>query len=131
MTREDDVRKTSIKIGEFLRAKRESINKSQREIGERLGYRNVNFMSMLERGSSALPLLRISDIAKAYELSPVFAAIFVKALAPEVWEVCKVVRQIEKQHIESKLAGESDTDIDAYVDEIFKSALKEFRVKSK
>jgi transcriptional regulator with XRE-family HTH domain len=34
-------------IGAILKARREDIDKSQREIAEALGYRNINFISMI------------------------------------------------------------------------------------
>jgi transcriptional regulator with XRE-family HTH domain len=53
-------------VGTFLKKYRESKGMSQRDVANKLGYRNINFMSMMEKGGSALPPNRIMEIVNAY-----------------------------------------------------------------
>ena len=74
-------------IGAILKAKREDQNTSQRDVALELGYRNVNFISMIESGRSNPPLSRLSDICRIYGMEPEFLPLMVKMIYPETWEV--------------------------------------------
>lgn len=54
--------------GAQLRHFRAKANLSQRDVGERLGYFNVNFMSMIEKDRSGIPANRFIDFMDAYEV---------------------------------------------------------------
>lgn len=72
-------------IGAMLKAHREEIGISQRDIANILKYRSVNFISMLESGRSSIPLNRIVDVINAYQLGNEMALIIIKFLHPDVW----------------------------------------------
>ena len=55
-------------VGELLKRKRESMDLSQKQISDKLGYPYFNFISMIENGASKIPLARIADVVKAYGL---------------------------------------------------------------
>lgn len=110
-------------IGELLKRQRESLQLSQREIGDKVGYRNYNFISMLENGIHNLPIAKIPGIVKAYKLEPVFMGVFVKYLYPEIWEVFRTLRQeLATQHMTIE-------DINELFESKFKTKLAEFRIK--
>lgn len=54
--------------GAQLRNSRTVAKLSQRHIADRLGYLNVNFMSMIEKDRSGIPADRFVDFMEAYEI---------------------------------------------------------------
>jgi transcriptional regulator with XRE-family HTH domain len=55
-------------LGEVMKKHRERRGLSQRDVANRLDYRNINFISMIERGGSLIPVPRLNDFCNAYEL---------------------------------------------------------------
>lgn len=49
-------------------ARRGELSLSQRELAARIGLRSANFITMIEKGSSQVPLNRAVEIAKALEM---------------------------------------------------------------
>lgn len=54
--------------GEIVSARRAELSLSQAELAARAGLRSSNFITMIERGRSHVPLERSVDIAKALEM---------------------------------------------------------------
>jgi transcriptional regulator with XRE-family HTH domain len=73
-------------IGAVLKIQREKINISQKEIADRLSYRNANFISMIETNKSTVPLTRINDFVEAYEMPKEFGLVLLKYLYPECYQ---------------------------------------------
>ena len=71
----------------YLKARREELGKSQAEIAKALGYKNANFLSVLENGKVRLPFAKLTTIARAYEVEPYFLNVMVKTLYPEIWDM--------------------------------------------
>jgi transcriptional regulator with XRE-family HTH domain len=92
-------------IGELLKRRREELGLSQRNMAGRLQYKNVNFMSMLETGVSAIPLLRIPDIVQAYELPRFVGLAMLHELHPDAWNV---VSQLEADYMKESEKGLQD-----------------------
>jgi len=46
--------KVGFKLGELLKRQREMLDMCQGDIARKLGYRNTNYISMLERGLSTI-----------------------------------------------------------------------------
>ncbi len=62
----------------------------------KLGYKNPNYISMLEKNRSTIPLTRIPDIATAYELPKEFALVMLQELYPDalrmVVQICNTFK---------------------------------------
>ena len=90
--------------GEFMKRHRESKGYSQQDMTDMLGYKNVNFVSMIERGLAKIPADRIKDFASAYFIQPnIFYALILKSSYPEIWSV------LEDYNSESNLSTKEET----------------------
>jgi transcriptional regulator with XRE-family HTH domain len=107
-------------VGALLKARRENLDISQREIAHRLGYRNINFISMLESGRSNIPIGRLADVLGAYEIDG-FLSIAAKGLYPECWNL---MLKIIQKHPE--FANKDTKEIDKEMDGAFKTTLQEY-----
>jgi len=75
-------------LGEFIKRWRDELGFSQGELTEMLGYKNVNFISMIERGAAKIPADRISDFADVYLIPKnFFACLVLKCSYPEIWDL--------------------------------------------
>ena len=54
-------------VSKIMKARREELGLSQRQVGEMVGLKNPNFVSMLEKGNSGIPASKIAAIVGAYE----------------------------------------------------------------
>jgi transcriptional regulator with XRE-family HTH domain len=54
--------------GAQLKHFRTKANMSQRDVAERLGYVNINFMCMIEKDRTGIPANRFFDFMEAYEV---------------------------------------------------------------
>ena len=99
-------------IGAILKARREDIDKSQREIAEALGYRNINFISMIESGRSNPPLARAIDICNAYELPYEFVPLMVRELYPDTWQVILAILNQGKEFFANKTPAQLEKALD-------------------
>ncbi len=109
-------------IGEMLRRQRESLDISQRQIGERSGIDNFNFISMIESGINTVPFARIPEFVSAYELDPVFVGVLVKFLYPDTWAaVCAIHESVPHEIMNSP-------ERDILIESACSAALKEFRI---
>ncbi|MEQ8393724.1 MAG: helix-turn-helix transcriptional regulator [Gammaproteobacteria bacterium] len=53
---------------EIVLVRRGELSLSQRELAARIGFRSANFITMIEKGNSPMPLKRSVEIAKALEM---------------------------------------------------------------
>lgn len=74
-------------VGQMLKECRRKINCSQKDIADRLGYFNFNFMSMIEKGRTGIPANRFMDFMNAYEVPPESRFALYKTCYPQHWEV--------------------------------------------
>lgn len=62
--------KSHIKLGRFLRARREELGFTQKYVAEKLGFKSSQFISNVERGHASLPLYSLKKIIVLYDLDP-------------------------------------------------------------
>ena len=90
-------------IGRVLREHRARIGLSQSDIAKSLGYANVNFISMIESGKSKIPVNRVDDLVSAYQMSPEFTLVILRAEYPEylttIIRLAKRIPRIFKEFI--------------------------------
>ena len=123
---------TAETIGAILKAQRENINISQRQVAEALGYRNVNFISMIESGRSNPPLGKLPDIVRAYQLDYKFVALMVKALYPDAWTTMFYV--LDKSQSDDGLIGadgktNTKEKVDKELDKLHNKELRKFNIR--
>jgi hypothetical protein len=107
---ENSERDLRVEVGMFLKKYRESKGMSQGDVANKLGYRNVNFISMMEKGGSALPTNRFIDILDAYCIPPEASGGIFSLLYEDIWaavvkclcagatnEDAKIVQKIAKK----------------------------------
>lgn len=116
----DDKSLNSITIGLILKAQREHLNLTQKEVADALGLAHYNYISMLERGAK-IPLLRIFDIVRIYKLDPMFAIAMIKALRPEDYGIA--FEMVEFIH------GKTMSEVDAEIQKISDNLISEYNVK--
>jgi len=92
-TTQPDTAKADFKLGRLMRQWREKNGLSQREVAGRLGYRNINFVSMLEHGWSNIPIGKIPAIVKAYDFPPEMNLIILREVSSEVWATLMVLNE--------------------------------------
>jgi len=92
-------------IGKILKLTRESKNISQKEIGKRVGYENINQISMIEHGKTSIPINKISIIVSAYELKDIFKGVIMKFVHYDAYEEMFTIldNPSERNRIESKI----------------------------
>ena len=76
----------AIQIGLILKAKREEMDLSQRAIADTLGYSNANFITMVEKGRSPIPVKKLFSFVRVYGLDVDFAVAALLVSQPEVLE---------------------------------------------
>ncbi|WP_319524276.1 helix-turn-helix transcriptional regulator [uncultured Desulfosarcina sp.] len=97
--------------GALLKSYREKRNLSQSDVAQQLGYRNVNFISMIESGKSNIPIARIIDVLNAYQIEAEMALALVKKLQPEIWQLFKHMITTNPELLKKKF-GEIEDDLD-------------------
>ena len=68
-----------------MKRRREALNLSPVEINTILHNPTPNLVSMFEAGTCNIPLSKVDDVAKAYQMGPDFTLVLIKYLHPEVW----------------------------------------------
>jgi transcriptional regulator with XRE-family HTH domain len=76
-------------IGRLLSLQRIRIGLGQSAIAKKLGYVNVNFISMLESGSCKIPVNKVDALVDAYQISPEFSLVILQAEYPEFLDTIK------------------------------------------
>ncbi len=113
-----------IVVGDLLKRQRELKNITQLNIANKMGYKNVNFVSQIELSRSQLPILKIPDITAAYQFDPAFSLVFLKFLYPDYWVLFAKLMAVSKK---SPLITESE-DLDGQIDQLYTKTVKEFRI---
>ncbi len=72
-------------LGELMKKHREGRKISQRDVANKLNYKNINFISMIEKGATNIPLNRANDFVKAYELPEFFELVIIKERHADCW----------------------------------------------
>ena len=119
-----DKLRSAERIGAVLKAKREDQGMSQRDIALALGYRNINFISMIESGRSNPPLSRLNDIARAYGMESDFVVIMLKELYSDTWGIIKELLITHKDIF----AGKQPSQLDKKLDKALVNYMKHFGV---
>jgi transcriptional regulator with XRE-family HTH domain len=111
-------------VGAIMKAHREELDQSQRDVAMKLGYRNVNFISMIENGRSNVPADRILDIVKAYEFDNDLLIAFFKLLHPQSWKLMLDILKVRPDL--SRLSAEG---IDKIADDIIDAMIKKYGLR--
>ncbi|MFP5213901.1 MAG: helix-turn-helix domain-containing protein [Acidobacteriota bacterium] len=89
-------------IGAILKARRESLGLRQLDVARALNYRNANYISMVEHGSTTISVARLPNVLKVYDMPKAFALVILKALYPDVFDmVFYVVEAASKMDFET------------------------------
>jgi transcriptional regulator with XRE-family HTH domain len=74
------------RIGAILKAFRDTLELSQRDVAREVGYMNTNFISMIENGRSAPPLGKLMELCNAIDADKGIIPIILKYLYPDAWK---------------------------------------------
>ncbi len=102
-------------IGVYLKKAREEKNLSQKSVAKVLNYRNMNFISMIENGVSKIPVNKIMEFVKAYQLPPFFGYVIIREVYGDIWKA-----MIETEKINPQLKGLSFKELDKKIDPYIK-----------
>ncbi len=75
----------SKKLGNFLRAKRESVGLTQAEVAKHFKHSSSQFISNIERGLCAVPLHIMVEVLRMYKVPSKEFISFVLALEKSFW----------------------------------------------
>ncbi len=75
------------KVGELLSLIRVRNGLTQREIARKLGYSSANFIHMVERGQSKIPIKKIKDFVKSYEADVKVGIAIIRCYHPDTWRL--------------------------------------------
>ena len=107
--------------GLILKRRREELGLSQRQVADALGYRNYNYISMIETGRSAIPVNKIPAIVIAYNINPAFGCMLLKANFEETWDMAVGVLS----PVAEKLV-EGENEVNAYVEKVADQLEKQY-----
>lgn len=117
---------TKLGVGQLLKARRLEIGMTHKEMAADLGYEYENYLSMIERGTTNIPLIRVHDFVEAYRLDPIFSLVILRAVYPETYtmvlEVLRSNPEITKMRFD---------DADAHVTGTYLSAIDNKKIKGK
>ncbi len=95
--RSDIDKLTVIELGRVLFSQRKAIGFSQGDVTKRLGYANLNFISMIEAGKSKIPINRVSDFVEVYGFRKDFALVILRVMHKDAFEAfLKLATEIPK-----------------------------------
>lgn len=77
---------TVVELGRLLFTQRKAIGFSQGDVTKRLGYANLNFISMIEAGKSKIPINRVSDFVSVYGFSKDFALVILRVMHKDAFD---------------------------------------------
>lgn len=82
------IKPTDMTVAEYLTKAMELSGKTQREIGQEVGYLRPNVLSMMKMGQTKVPVDKIPSLARSCGVDPVvFLRIAMHEYYPELWEV--------------------------------------------
>jgi transcriptional regulator with XRE-family HTH domain len=88
-------------FGRLLKAQRENVGLSQGKVAENMGYKNLNFISLIELGKSRIPFGKIMKFCDSYQFPTEFAIVIIAAQYPEyidtIFNLTKRIPKIFKQ----------------------------------
>ena len=74
-----------VSVAEFVTSTLPTCGKTQKEVAQEMGYDNPNIITMFKQGLTKVPLTKVSSLAKALDVDPVFLLkIVLTEYAPEV-----------------------------------------------
>jgi len=77
-----------MKVAEYLAHRLDVSEKTQKEIAAEAGYTRANFLSMIRKGDSKIPIAAAPRLAKALDISPKhLTRLVMQEYHPEIWEV--------------------------------------------
>ena len=112
-----------VAVGQLLKAVREAADIQQCDIANQLGYRNANFISMIESERSTIPISKISQMVDAYQLTNEIALLVIRKTQPEIWQLINKIIAKNK-----KLLSRNLDELDRDLDESFGKLLKKHRL---
>jgi transcriptional regulator with XRE-family HTH domain len=84
-------RLNTIQVGELLIELRNKLRMSQGDVAMKLGLANANFISMVERGKSNLPIDKFTKFMEVYEATPEQSLVIYRSLWPAHWDaICHI-----------------------------------------
>ncbi len=107
-------------IGNMLRRTRIDGEQVQREIANKLGLANSNYLSMVEKGTNFIPLKRMWDFVDAYRLTKLQGLAAVKLTSDDTWKA--TLKTLKVVGISDKNYAKLLSDVDAIVQEEAKFA---------
>lgn len=70
---------------EAVAQRRSELSMTQRHLAQALGYENANFISMIEKGKSRVPMHRMLDVATVLQLDPLwFCMLIIEEAVPDL-----------------------------------------------
>ena len=74
-----------VSVAQFLTTTLATCGKAQKDVAQEIGYENPNIITMFKQGLTKVPLTKVSSLAKALDVDPVFLLkIVLTEYAPEV-----------------------------------------------
>lgn len=113
-------------VGQLLKVRRETLGKTHVEIADELNYAYENFLSMVENGKVAIPLARLIDFVRVYDMPPHFALKVLKIEYPEYYELF-----FSLVNTNVKLANMKRNDADAEVERLYRFMLTDYKLDSR
>jgi transcriptional regulator with XRE-family HTH domain len=110
-------------IGAYLKKAREEKNLSQKSVAERLNYRNINFISMIESGVSKIPVGKIVEFVNAYQLPPYFGFVIIREVYGDIWRA-----MIETEKVTPQFENLSLGELDKKMAALYKKELKKYGI---
>lgn len=78
-----------IQVGELLIKLRKRLGLSQFDVAQKMGLANSNFISMIERGRSQLPLDKFTKFMDVYGATPEQSLLIFRTLWPSCWDAVR------------------------------------------
>lgn len=72
-------------VGNMLKEARERIGEMQKELAMSLGLANANYLSMIEKGTNTIPVKRLGEFSKVYQLEKLEALTVIRLTSHDVW----------------------------------------------
>lgn len=105
---------------EQLQKRRDILDKSQSELAREAGYRNANFISMIESRGATIPVERVPGLSKGYNLKyHAFMKALIMTRYPDMWKGFMSILQNEPDIVQ-KSQSAIENEVDAFIEKIGK-----------